>query len=234
MPSKSAAWLASYDFSAASYNHYLIFIRQVFALAVGDRLLASSPVDAIKMKRVPTPVRKTPTVEEFNAVVADIRALPEHLEGQHSADFVEFVGLAGLGLAEAAALRWGDIHWEREQITTFRHKTRHGFVIPIYPQLRPLLERLRQERGGSPDHGEKVFRIMDPSRGLTGACRRLGLPRYTLRSFRRMFITRAIEKGVDVKVIAQWQGHQDGGRLILNTYSHVQASHADRMARLME
>ena len=37
------------------------------------------------------------------------------------------------------------------------------------------------------------------------------------RSFRRMFITRAIEKGVDVKVIAEWQGHRDGGRLILQT-----------------
>jgi len=30
-----------------------------------------------------------------------------------------------------------------------------------------------------------------------------------------MFITRAIERGVDVKVIADWQGHKDGGKLIL-------------------
>jgi site-specific recombinase XerD len=36
-----------------------------------------------------------------------------------------------------------------------------------------------------------------------------------------MFITRAIEKGADVKVIAEWQGHKDGGKLILDTYSHV-------------
>ena len=36
-----------------------------------------------------------------------------------------------------------------------------------------------------------------------------------------MFIRTAIERGVDVKVIAQWQGHQDGGKLILDTYSHV-------------
>jgi hypothetical protein len=41
------------------------------------------------------------------------------------------------------------------------------------------------------------------------------------RSLRRMFITRAIEKGVDVKTIALWQGHKDGGKLILDTYSHV-------------
>ena len=48
-----------------------------------------------------------------------------------------------------------------------------------------------------------------------------------------MFITRAIERGVDVKVIAQWQGHRDGGKLILDTYSHVRPEHSDRMAALM-
>jgi hypothetical protein len=48
-----------------------------------------------------------------------------------------------------------------------------------------------------------------------------------------MFITRAIERRVDVKVIAQWQGHRDGGKLILDTYSHVRPVHSDRMAQLM-
>ena len=48
-----------------------------------------------------------------------------------------------------------------------------------------------------------------------------------------MFITRAIEKGIDVKVIAQWQGHKDGGKLILDTYSHVNPIHSHRMAKLM-
>jgi len=48
-----------------------------------------------------------------------------------------------------------------------------------------------------------------------------------------MFITRAIERGVDVKVVAEWQGHRDGGQLILSTYSHVRPVHSQRMARLM-
>jgi len=48
-----------------------------------------------------------------------------------------------------------------------------------------------------------------------------------------MFITRAIEKGVDVKVIAEWQGHKDGGKLILQTYSHVNPVHSNRMAQLL-
>jgi integrase len=69
---------------------------------------------------------------------------------------------------------------------------------------------------------------------LEGACDRLGLPRYTQRSLRRMFVTKAIENGVDVKVIAQWQGHKDGGALLLKTYSHVRPIHSQRMAELMK
>jgi hypothetical protein len=38
---------------------------------------------------------------------------------------------------------------------------------------------------------------------------------------------------LDVKVIASWQGHRDGGKLILDTYSHVNPVHSNRMAQLM-
>ena len=48
-----------------------------------------------------------------------------------------------------------------------------------------------------------------------------------------MFITRVIQKGVDVKVIGEWQGHKDGGKLILDTYSHVRPVHSEQMAKLM-
>ena len=48
-----------------------------------------------------------------------------------------------------------------------------------------------------------------------------------------MHITRALQLGVDVKTIALWQGHRDGGKLILQTYSHVNPVHSNRMAQLM-
>ena len=95
--------------------------------------------------------------------------------------------------------------------------------------MRPLLERLCEGKA----HDERVFRIADAKKALAGACRRLGYPPFSQRSLRRLFITRAIEKGVDVKVIAEWQGHKDGGKLILDTYSHVNRVHSQRMAKLM-
>jgi len=113
---------------------------------------------------------------------------------------------------------------------TFRHKTQAGFVVPLYPQLKSLLERRKTK---ALSQNGIVFRVRSAKKAITSACRRLGLPNYTHRSFRRMFITRAIEKGIDLKVIAQWQGHKDGGKLILDTYSHVNPVHSQRMAQLM-
>ena len=48
-----------------------------------------------------------------------------------------------------------------------------------------------------------------------------------------MFITRALEKGIGVKVIAQWEGHTDGGKLIRDTSSDASPQHVKRMAQLM-
>ena len=101
--------------------------------------------------------------------------------------------------------------------------------FPIFPQLRPLVEKLCKGKA----HNERLFKHDDAAKALSNACKRLELPPFSHRSLRRMFITRAIEKGVDVKVIAEWQGHRDGGKLILDTYSHVNPIHSQRMAELM-
>ncbi len=229
-PSDVQLWLALFNFGPVSRNLHLACIKEIFAMAVGDRIIPHSPAANLKALKLDKPIRKTPTFEEFRALVENIRLQQFNPDAEESADFVEFIGHAGLGQAEASALCWPDIDWEREQIVTFRHKTKSGFAIPLYPQLRPFLER-RYSRRIPGDN--RVFRIKDAKKAIAGACKRLNLPAYSHRSFRRMFITRAIEKGVDVKVIAEWQGHKDGGKLILGTYSHVNPVHSQRMAKLM-
>ncbi len=229
-PSDVQLWLARYNFGPVSRNLHLACIKEILSMAVGDGIIPASPAATLKAIKLDKPIRKTPTFEEFGAIVESIRSQQFNADAEESADFVEFIGHAGLGQAEASALRWSDIDWQRDQIVTFRHKTKSGFAIPLYPQLRPVLERRYSRRTPGDD---QVFRIKDAKKAISAACGRLSLPAYSHRSFRRMFITRAIEKGVDVKVIAEWQGHKDGGKLILGTYSHVNAAHSQRMAKLM-
>jgi hypothetical protein len=79
--------------------------------------------------------------------------------------------------AEAANLLGEHIDFERGEIHLFRQKTRTAFVVPIYPQVRPLLERLRDR--GQIKVGHQVFKVLDPKRALETACKRLGFPHFS-------------------------------------------------------
>lgn len=236
--SEIRSWLAELSLGAPSFNLHLQGIKALFRQGVDDRLLAISPADGIKQQKLARPIRKTPTLAEFKAIVDSIRVQKLSDTAEESADYVEFLGLAGLGQAEASALTWEHVDLHRDYIIAFRHKTKTGFGVPIYPQLRPLLEKRLHTaiiaNGGKPPlRDTKVFRVANAKSALTSACKRLKLPSYSCRAFRRMFISTALERGVDVKVVAQWQGHQDGGKLILDAYSHVRPAHSEQMAKLM-
>lgn len=228
-PSDVDLWLSRYRFGSASRNLHISCVKELFDSALRDRIITASPVSHLRSVKREKPIRLTPTFEQFRAIIADVRAQVLNADAQNSADFLEFLGLAGLGQAEAGSLTSADVDLAAGQIITYRHKTSTGFAIPIFPQVRPLLERLCEGQA----HNACVFKIADAKKALAGACRRLGYPPFSQRSLRRMFITRAIERGVDVKVIAEWQGHKDGGKLILDTYSHVNRVHSQRMAALM-
>jgi hypothetical protein len=49
-----------------------------------------------------------------------------------------------------------------------------------------------------------------------------------------MHITRCLELGVDPKTVAAWQGHVDGGVLVMRVYSHVRPIHSRTMAALVK
>jgi integrase len=228
-PSDVDVWLSRYRFGSASRNLHISCIKEIFTLALRDRIIPASPAAHLHSAKREKPIRLTPSFEQFKAIVSDVRAQQFNADAHDSADFLEFLGLAGLGQAEAGALTRVDVDLDAGRIITFRHKTATGFAIPIFPQVRRLLEKVCEGKS----NGDPIFKIRDGKKALAGACRRLQLPPFSQRSLRRMFITRAIEKGIDVKVIAEWQGHRDGGKLILDTYSHVNPAHSQRMARLM-
>src|SRR5262249_44280892 len=144
-PSDSDFWLAEVARRAkrccpASRELHISCIKEVFALAVRDRIVPSSPAAHLRSAKREKPIRIAPTFEQFKAIIADVRAQVFNADAQDSADFLEFLGLAGLGQAEASSLTRADVDLEAGRIITFRHKTVTGFTIPIFPQVRSLLE----------------------------------------------------------------------------------------------
>jgi integrase len=221
------SWLTDVtkELSKDYYNKHLGVLRQIFEMALADGLIFESPLAKVKTLEPGDPERFTPTEEQAWAVIADVRAQKCNRDAQDSGDFIEFMLLSGLGNGEAAAIQWRDVDWKQNIIRVRRLKTQRNFEVPIFKSLADFLKRLPQ--GKPEDH---LMTISSARRAIANSCGRLGLPPFTQRSFRRCFITRAVEKGVDFKTIAAWQGHRDGGVLIAKTYSHLRNDHSRAMA----
>jgi integrase len=232
-PNDLQGWLGRHRdrLRKSSLNEYVRFLRQLFDEAVKERVIADSPAAELTEFRRESPIRTTPTWEEFQGIVKQIRSQRFSDTANDSADVVEFWGLAGAGTAEAANLMGEHLDFERGRMKLYRKKTDTGYEVPLFPAVRPLLDRLKAR--GQIKVGEPVLRVHDPKKALEAACKALKYPKYSARAFRRLFITRAVEQGVDIKTISAWQGHRDGGVLVAKTYSHLRDAHSNEMAKLI-
>ena len=219
-------WLSKYfgQLRPRSYNTYSGFIKSLLDHAVALKIIGANPYhDARNKRRKNDKVkREVPTLEQFQQILAHMRANKYNPHGTESADFIEFVGSAAVGQAEIKKLRWGEVDFEKQKIHFHRQKTKRYFHVPLFKNtLLPLLERRRQALGRDPGDEEFVFSMNDGKKGLSAATKALGLPSYSQRDLRAMRVTDWVRSGIDIKLISQWQGHSDGGILILSTYSEV-------------
>jgi len=106
-PSDIELFLANYRFGSAARNSCVTALRQLFEFALAGKIIADSPAANLKWSKRETPIRRTPSFDEFKAIVASIREQPFSDTAKESAVFVEFLRLAGLGTAEAAAPHLG-------------------------------------------------------------------------------------------------------------------------------
>lgn len=234
-PSHVQTWLKPFRdrLAPASVNLLISVARRFFDLAVADMVIDRSPIEGLKYAKRANPIRLTPTEEQFRAMVEDIRSQVSNGHGaEDSADFVELAGTLGLGQAELSGIRRQDIDLEAGIIRVFRQKTSQQFTIPIFPDARAILKRRLAAMSEEPE--ARLLPQDNCKKALEGACRRLKLPHFTPRSLRRFHITRALRAGIDAPTVAGWQGHRDGGALLLKTYqAEVNLSHSLRMAAML-
>jgi hypothetical protein len=133
-PSECDSWLSRYRFGSASRNLYIACLKEVFALAVRDRIMSASPAAHLRSAKRKKPIRLTPTFEQFKAIIADVRAQRFNADAQDSADFLEFLGLAGLGQAEAGSLIPADVDFKAQRSCWQRSRGRN-FSIGFFRWL---------------------------------------------------------------------------------------------------
>jgi integrase len=208
----------------------LLNAKEFFEAAVDAGAIATNPMRKVKLSKRSKVIRNTPSEEQFRAILDDLRRQRFNGHGpMDSADFVELAGTLGLGQAELSNIQRQHIDLEKGFVQVRRKKTGEIFKIPIFHDARAIIERRLAEMPEEPT--ARLLPHDNCKKALQGACKRLGLPHFEPRSLRRYHITRCIREGIDIPTIAKWQGHQDGGELILSTYSaEVEEKHSLEMA----
>jgi len=158
-------------------------------------------------------------VETRNRQLRSVQSASSHFA--YSTDLIEFLAYGGYRKSEAENIRWADCDFDRSEILV-RGDDKTGTknwtvrIVPMVPETRRILERLKAERPHEPA-GAKVMHVSECNGSLLTACRKLGIPRITHHDLRHLFATTCIESGVDVPTVSRWLGHTRGNlRLLLS------------------
>lgn len=212
---------------ADTVNARLRVLKAALKRAVEAGFIPENPADELERKRKVKRVMVLPTVEEVRAVIESIRDQGRRWSSEAAAmvELAAFSGMRPKELVEVKGEDFGEsvLVVRGGEYGTKNHRERE---VPIVADLEAVIVRegWRERRG-------KLFSLGFPREALKGACDRSGVARFRPYDLRHFFITRCIESGVDVPTVALWAGHQDGGALIMSTYTHVTRPHSLREAR---
>ena len=232
-------WRADFGkrYSATVTNGTLSILRRVFdiVLEAGVRYDNPARTKEVKRARVRRKELRLPEPDQFIALVTHVRGNGSG-KGGHCADAIEFFSYAGPRLKEAARIFGRDCSFLKNEIV-IRGDPKTGTKnwemrrVPMIPEMRTLLERLKGDRGEQAFLENPVLKVRKFNRSLKFACKKLGLFHLTHHDLRHLFATRCIESGVDIPTVAKWLGHKDGGVLAMQTYGHLRDKHSADMAQ---
>lgn len=184
--------------------------RAIFKRAVRWGLIASNPFAELRAGSQSNPDRAYyVTVESIQAILA---ACPDN-QWRAVIALSRFAGLRCP--SEVAALRWGDVNWERGRLMvrspkTAGHEGHAVRVVPIAPELRPILQDLfdRAEVGVE----AVVPRLRDPAMNLRTTFGKI-IAKAGVKPWPRLFHNMRASCATDwverfpAHVVAGWLGH---------------------------
>lgn len=210
-------------FGNRSRNIFRLILIKIFDSGIEHGFCEINPAQALKhLNEKPKP-RPLPTMDNCREIIKWLEERKQVADCEHTADYFLLMLCSGLGNAELSALQWRDIEFERDAMTVRRKKTSHLFRIPLHPELKNHLHKLykkERDKNETVDPNGYVLKIKSIKRALNSACRALAIPHFSPRSFRKLHISELLMQA-EVPIVAKWQGHQDGGSVLLGKYAQV-------------
>lgn len=138
------AWLLNRPMGENTVRKHICIAKQYYNAAKRRRMIIENPFEGLKSTVMPNRQREFFVTQEMAEKV--LNACPD-------AEWRLIFALSRYGglrcPSEHLALRWEDIHWGEDRITvpspkTEHHTGRESRIIPIFPELRPYLEDVRE------------------------------------------------------------------------------------------
>lgn len=212
-------------YSVAQVNQCVCTLRQLFRYGEETGLLMhENPVQRVKQ----LPYRQKRVILPSNEQVEQLRLVLKS-NSPDGLDLFDFLCATGVRIESSLHVYWKDVD-TRQNVLHIDKAKRGGYSVPLFPALNAVLTRLKKPET-QPE--ERITKVDSIKKTMNTSCRKLGIPRMTHHSCRHLFCTRALEKGVDIKTLAEWLGHKDGGVLVLKTYGHLRKEHSQAQAKLM-
>jgi integrase len=227
-------------YSRTRANGCLTVLRELVDLAVDHKWLPKGnelmeDCNWVKAKNSKLK-RHFPSPAQWAALRGEIIRRLMHGGTMESLYVFDLLTLSGCRIQSARHLAWRDIDLDRERVV-FRKAKRGAYEIPLFPELRELLERIRASKGGSPVPDAKVIGVKSIRCLLTNASAATpGLGHVSHHTCRHAFATRCLEQDppISFALIAEWLGHTDGGKLVMSTYGHITEQHSQERARTLK
>lgn len=226
------AWAETHrrKYSATRYNGCVDVMRNIFEVAIKRGLRVDNPFKNIPKAAVKPKTLCLPTQEQFQKI---LHFLDTHPRRRQAAIVVRFMAFSGMRLDEAGRVTPAMVEANQFNLPASVVKGKKvARSVPILGEMRPLLDKLLADYKANGKKGP-LLPCRDPSKSLETCCKLAGATVITNHDLRHLFATRCLESGVDVKTVASWLGHVDGGSLLLKTYAHLRNEHSKRMAQLV-
>lgn len=231
------AWAARFgkDASPSSFNNTVGTLKLILDITVEAGARYDNPATHVKRKRIRQKMLHLPSQEKFPELVTQIRNADGGY-GCRCGDLVEFLAYSGCRKSEAARVLGQHCDFQKGEITILGDPvtgTKNWEIrrVPMIPDMRRLLERIKNERDEKEFLSQPLMRVHECQGSINTACKKLGIARFTHHDLRHLFATRCIESGVDIPTVSRWLGHKDGGALAMKTYGHLRDQHSANMAQ---
>lgn len=217
------------QYSATRYNGTLDSLKHVFDIAVKAGARHGNPAENVGRCVVRQKQLRLPERGQFLAFVEAIE-LAGAWCSRDCANFVRFLAFTGCRKNEAANVLWSDVDFERGRVHLRVTKNGQARFVPMIPDARDLLKKLRNERAGT-DDSTPVLAVREAQKAMDNAAQKIGMSRITHHDLRHLFATQCIESGIDIPTVSRWLGHVDGGALAMKVYGHLRDAHSTAQAQ---